>query len=172
MDTIVRRNTNGGSLMNSAELALMTGDVRHILPWVPEESENTMKNLLERACCERTVNEGRRSLTADWYFRKVLHLHAALYGQENIDLSTKTPEEKKIILLVEKACKSGNFEEITAVIPDTPAGQMRDRFRDVMSKRNNREKNRSAGRAYVLALAGFIALAKNLQAGSIRALEK
>ncbi len=158
--------------MNSAERALMTGDVRHILAWVPEESENTLKNLLERACCERTVNGGGQSLIADWYFRRVLHLHEALYRQENLDISTKTPEEKKIIFLVEKACKSGNFEEITAVIQDTPSGEMRDCFRDVLTKRNNSEKSYSAGRAYVSALAGFISLAKNLQAGSMRAPKK
>ena len=169
---MVRKKINKGPLMNAAEKALETGEARHILAWVPVESENTMKNLLERACCERTVKKRGSSLTADWYYRTVSHLHSVSYGQENIDITTKTEEEQKIIFLVESACESGNFEKITAAIPDTPAGDLRQRFNDILTKRKDGVETNADGRAYVSALTGLIVCAKNLHAGSLRVSEK
>lgn len=166
---MARRKTNGGPLMNAAERALETGDARHILGWVPEEAEHTLKNLLERACCERTVRKNGHSLTSDWYFRTVRHLHCVSYGPENIDILTKTPEERKIILLVAEACESGNFEEIPALIPDTPAGEMQKRFNEILIKRTAGADTHADDRAYVSALTGLVACAKNLHAGSLRA---
>ena len=156
-----------GPLRKAAKVALETGNPDGILIWIPEESENTLKNLLERTCCSRTIRKDSNDRSADWYFEAVNHLHAMGYGPRNLSISSKTPEEKAIILLVEGACESGNFEEITAVIPDTPAGEMRQRFRDLMKKRKNYcEENYSAGRMYVSAFIDFITLVYNLQSRS------
>jgi len=163
---------NRGPLMNAAERALESGKASHILPWVSAESENTLKNLLERACCERTVKKRGNSLTTDWYFRMVNHLHSVSYGSENISISSKTMEEQRIILLVESACESGNFEDITAVIPESPAGEMRAQFDDLLTKRMSGVKTSADGRAYVSALTRLIVYAKKRHAGSLRVPEK
>jgi hypothetical protein len=68
---------------------------------------------------------------------------------------------------VERACESGNFEQITTVIPDTPTGEMRQRFNDVIKKRNYCEENIAAGRVYVSAFIDFIAFVNNLRSGSL-----
>ena len=39
-------------VMSAAKKALETGKAHHILIWIPEASENMLKNLLEKACCE------------------------------------------------------------------------------------------------------------------------
>jgi cell division inhibitor SulA len=36
--------------MSAAKRALETGKAHYILIWIPEESENTLKNLLEKVC--------------------------------------------------------------------------------------------------------------------------
>jgi hypothetical protein len=169
---MVRKKMNRGPVMDAAERALETGNAHHILIWIPEEYENTLKNLLERVCCERNANKAGHCLTADWYFRMVSRLHSASRGQENLDISIKTPEEKKIIFLIAGACESGNFEEINAVITDTPTGEMQQRFNDIMLKRAYGVENIAAGRAYVSAFTGFIAWVKNLHAGSHQGQEK
>lgn len=103
----------------------------------------------------------------DWYFETINRLHSVYYGPHNLNVSTKAPEEKTIILLVERACESSNFEEITTVIPETPAGEMRQRFDEVMEKRNFDVENIAAGRFYVSAFTDFIAFVNNLRPGSL-----
>ena len=146
-----------GPVMSAAKRSLETGNAQYILIWISEESENTLKNLLEKVCCEINTQKNARDHIVDWYFNTVNHLHSVYCGLHNLNLSTKTPEEKKIIILVEGACKSGNFKEITAIFQDTPDGEIRQRFNDVMKKRNYRLENIAAGRMYVLAFTDFIA---------------
>jgi hypothetical protein len=162
-----RNNLRNGPVMSAAKAALETGNANYILIWIPEESENTLKNLLERACCARITRNDAHDRTADWFFETVNRLHIAYHGPHNLSISTKTPEEKKIILLVDAACESGNFDEINAVIPDTPAGEMRQRFNDMMKKRNyDWEKNCAAGRVYVSAFIDFITFVYHLHSVS------
>jgi hypothetical protein len=163
MHTVFHRDQDDGPVIRAAKRALETGNANYILNWIPEESENTLKNLLERACCERTTRKDTNNHTTDWYFETISRLHSLYYGPHHLCISAKPPEEKAIILLVERACESGNFEEISMVIPDTPAGEMRRRFNDVMKKKNSGEDTSAANRVYVSALAEFIAFVYNFQ---------
>jgi hypothetical protein len=70
-----------------------------------------------------------------------------------------------IISLVERAIESGNFEEIGTIISDTPTGEMRQRFDDVMIKRDYRGEYIAAGRVYVSAFTDFIEFVNNLRSG-------
>jgi hypothetical protein len=151
--------------MSAAMRALETGEAHYILIWIPEASENTLKNLLEKAYYERYTQKNARTHIVDWYFTTVNNYHSGYYGPRNLDISTKTPEEKMIISLVERAFESGNFEEIGTIIPDTPTGEMRQRFDDVMKMRDYHVENIAAGRVYVSAFTDFIEFVNNLRSG-------
>jgi hypothetical protein len=153
--------------MSAAKKALETGKAHYILIWIPEESENTLKNLLEKVCCKLNTRKDANDHIVDWYFETIKRLHSVYYGPHNLNIPTITPEEKTIIFLVERACESGNFEVITTVIPDTPTGEMRQRFNDVMKKRNYNVENIADGRVYVSAFTDFIAFVNNLRSGSL-----
>jgi len=152
--------------MRAAKRAIETGNPKYILVWIPEESENTLKNLLEKVCCERTLQNDAHNPATAWYFSAVRRLHAIHFGPQNLDVSLKTPEEKRIILITERACGSGNFDEITTVVPNTSWGEMRLRFQDLMKMRTYDEEDIAAGRAYVSAFAAFIARANRFRSGS------
>ncbi|MDP3396949.1 MAG: DUF6448 family protein [Methanoregula sp.] len=153
--------------MSAAMRALETGEAHYILIWIPEASENKLKNLLEKAYYERYTQKNAHTHIVDWYFTTVNHLHSGYFGPRNLDISKKNPEEKMTISLVERAFENGNFEEIGTIIPDTPTGEMRQRFDDVMKKRDYREKNIAAGRVYVSAFTDFIVFVNNIRSGSI-----
>ena len=162
---MARPLTSRGPVMNAAEKALQTGNAGHVLIWIPEESENTIKNLLEKACCERTLHAGAHRQTADRFFRTVGHLHCRQCGEHTLDLSGKTPEEKKTILLVESAVESGRFEEMGARIPALNHGEVRERFGELLKKKQYRSGDTAPGRRYVSALSDFAALVNTLRSG-------
>lgn len=152
-------NVPEGPVMHAAKMAIETGNPKYIQVWIPEESENTLKNLLEKVCCERTLQNDPNNPAAAWYFSTVRRLHAAHYGPQNLDISLKTPEEKRIILIAEKACEGGNFDEITTVVRNASWGEMRQCFHDLMKLRNYDVEDTAAGRAFVWAFAAFVARA-------------
>jgi hypothetical protein len=86
-------NIYNNPIMSAAKRALETGNAHHILIWFPEESANMLKNLLERACCERTIGKDAHVHTADWYFETVNRLHSRYFGSNNTGISTKPPEK-------------------------------------------------------------------------------
>ncbi|HOX35004.1 MAG TPA: DUF6448 family protein [Methanoregulaceae archaeon] len=159
-------NVPEGPVMRAAKMAIETGNPKHILVWIPEESENTLKNLLERVCCERTLQNDAHNPAAAWYYSTIRRLHATRYGPQNLDVSLRTPEEKRIILIAEKACMSGNFDEITTVVQNASWGEMRQCFQELMKLREYDGEDTAAGRAYVSALAAFVAMAIRFRSGS------
>lgn len=83
---ISQDNPGDGPLMMAAQKSLETGDAGHILALVPEESANTVRNLLERACCTYRVRKDSRDPGVVWYYRTVVRLHSARHGVRSVDL--------------------------------------------------------------------------------------
>jgi hypothetical protein len=142
--------------MKAAQMALVTGNVNYVLIWVPEESENTLKNLLEKTCCERSARKNMQNRAIDWYFDTVSRFHSANKGVLYPCLKSGGLDESLIAVKVERAIETGNFEEIIGIIPDTHAADVRERFHHVMDKSNFDRNNIAAGRAYVSAFIDFL----------------
>ena len=149
-------HSRNGPLMKAAQMALVTGNVNYVLLWVPEESENTLKNLLEKTCCERSARKNMQNRAIDWYFDTVNQFHSANKGALYPYLKPGGRDESLIAVKVERAIESGNFEEIIEIIPDTHAADVRERFHHVMDKSNFDRNNIAAGRAYVSAFIDFL----------------
>jgi hypothetical protein len=154
-----------GPVMNAAKMALETGNVNYILIWVPQESENSLKNLLEKTCCEGSSKKNLQNHTFDWYFETVNRLHSANWWILYRCLKPGGLDESPLVLNVERAINIGNFEEIIGDIPDTCAGEVKQRFQQVMDKRNYPVNNIAAGRVYVSAFFDFIGYVHNLSSG-------
>ena len=132
---VLQYDPHDGPVMRAAKMALETGNANYVLIWVSEKSENTLKNLLEKTCCERSSQKNMQNRALDWYFETVNRLHLANRRR----LYTCKPgglDESPIVLKVERAIETGNFEEIRSVIPDTHAGEVKQRFQQVLNKRN------------------------------------
>jgi hypothetical protein len=71
-----------GPVMTAAQKSLMTGDASHILTLMPEEAGNTVRNLLEKACCHYRMRKDSRDPAVLWYFRTVDRLHSARTGTD------------------------------------------------------------------------------------------
>jgi len=148
--------------MKAAKMALETGNANYVLIWVPEESENKLKNLLEKTCCERSARKNMQNRAINWYFETVSRLHSANKGALYTCLKPVEVDESPIVLKVESAIESGNFEKIISVIPNTHASDVRERFHHVMDKRNYDVNTIAAGRAYVSAFIDFMAYMHNI----------
>lgn len=148
-----------GPLKRAAERALETGDARHIIIWVPEESANTVRNLLERVCCEQRDNP--HAPVTGWYFRTVARLSAGFGAPGGMSAPALTPEERRLLQLVDHACGSGDLHDLIPAVPDIPDGRIREQFLRVMEKRDFPVMDLAAGRDYAAAYAGLVALVVN-----------
>lgn len=155
-----------GPVLDAAEKALATGAACHILVWVPAGTENMVKNLLEKACCERTISLTGECRAADGYFRTVLRLHSAHCGLRNLNYATRTPQEREIIRTVESACRSGDYQEIGVVLGIYKDTGVRERFCEVLERRDYPAGDIGAGRRYTTAFVDLVALVISRCSGS------
>jgi len=161
-------DAGNGPILKAAKIALETGNPNYILIWIPEESENTYKNLLEKTCCERSVRKNTGDCAIGWYFETVNRFHYAGRCPHYVNMKSDGLYGSQIIPDVEGAIESGNFEKIIARIPDSHVADARERFHRVRNKRNYDINNIAAGRAYVSAFITFIEYVQNLSSGIIR----
>jgi hypothetical protein len=80
---------------------LATGNANFVLMWVPEELENTLKNILENTCCERSIRKNIQNRAIDWYFDTVNRLHSANKGALYSCLKPGGRDESPIVLMME-----------------------------------------------------------------------
>jgi hypothetical protein len=141
-------------VLKAAKMSLQTGNVNYILIWLPEESENTLKNLLEKTCCKRSSRMNMQKQAHDWYFETVYRFY--LSGRSPDHNTTQSRNlTGKLVLKVDRAIQSGNFEEIRDIIPLTHETDAQQRFQNLIKLRDFPVDNIAAGRSYVSAFFDF-----------------
>jgi hypothetical protein len=161
-----------GPVVKAAKMALDTGNVNYILIWLPEESENTLKNLLEKTCCKRSSRMNMQKQAYDWYFATVNRFFNTGRLRDDLTIYFGGFTEKPLDLKIHNATESGNFEEIREIIPITHQAEAKQRFLHVMNMRNHSVNNIAAGRAYVSAFIDFNWYVYDLASGLLRKEER
>jgi phosphotransacetylase len=151
-----------GPVMRAAKTALETGDANYIVIWVPEESENTLKNLLEKTCCTQSIKNNMQNRAIDWYFDTVNRLCFANRKMMSTVLKPEGSGENLIVSKAVKAIETGSVEEITDSISVAHEDKVKQRFRQVMNMKNFPVNNPADGRAYVAAFFEFIGYVQSL----------
>jgi hypothetical protein len=98
---IVHDNSENGPVMRAAKRAMETGNANYILIWLPKESENTLKNLLEKTCCENRTRKNMQNHAIDWYFESVNRLHCMYGWPDWLGVKFEGSDEKTIALMYE-----------------------------------------------------------------------
>jgi len=64
-----------GPVVKAARRALETGNANLILPWVPKEAEDKLKEAFERTLRVRKLDKEARELADYWFFETAVRLH-------------------------------------------------------------------------------------------------
>ena len=152
-------------LLKAAKMSLVTGNVNYILIWLPKESENSLKNLLEKTCCIRSSGMNRQKQAYDWYFETVNRFYWSSISTDHH--VTQSPDlAGKLVLKIDRAIESGNFEEIQDIIPVTHEADAKKQFQHLIKMRDFPVNNIAAGRLYVSACFDFNRYVHDLSSGS------
>jgi hypothetical protein len=162
MNMLLHYDAGSGPVMKAAKMALETGNVNYILIWVPEESENKLKNLFDKTFCERRSGKDVQDIAINCFFETVKRLHRAGASTLYTYLKPAGIDKSLVILNVERAIETGNSEELIGFISKTMEDDFRHRFYHVMKKKNYHVNNVTAGRKYVTAFNDFIVYVHNL----------
>ena len=155
-----------GPVVKAAKMALETGNANYILIWLPEESENTLKNLVEKTCCVRSSRMNMKNQAYDWYFEMVNRIYLSGRSPDYHTIQSRGLAGK-LFLKIDRAIESRNFEEIRDIIPVTHEADAKQRFQHLIKMRDFPVNNITAGHSYVSAFFDFNRYVHDLSSGII-----
>jgi Family of unknown function (DUF6448) len=134
--------------------ALAEGDVDQVLPYVPADAEDEIRDAFGRVLPLRTGDPAAADV-AQRFFETVMRLHRAGEHAPYTGLKPAGLDVGPVIPLVEKAVESGDVEEVYRLLATDLHSELTHLRRYVRQLTADKDTSIAAGREYVQAMLGF-----------------
>lgn len=154
-----------GPVVKAARLALDTGAVEAVLPYVPQQSEDEVREVFDSVAAARDEGADAREVADRHFFETVVRLHRTGEGAAFTGLKPAGLDHGPVIPVAERAIETGDPAELIGTLTDRVAGEVRARLGQVTElKRKAAAPGATVAdqRAYVSAMLGLQVWSNNL----------
>lgn len=144
-----------GPVVKMAKKALETGNVKFILPYVPEESEDEVIAAFNKVLPLHNQPNGAREIADTFFYEKVVRLHRAGEGAPYTGLKPAGIDEGPVIPIAERAIETGSVEELKRTLTEFVAAEVEQRFAHMQQLRTHVDESVEHARAYVESMLGL-----------------
>jgi len=147
-------DTLDGPVVTAAKKALEAGNVKLILPYVPQVGEAEVIQAFDKVLKVR--QDSAASELADLYFfETVVRIHRKGEGAPYEGLKPAGLDEGPVIPLAEKAIETGSPVELVEALSEMISREVTHRLEHVRHMEHNRDKSIAEAREYVEAMLGL-----------------
>jgi hypothetical protein len=144
-----------GPVVKAAKKALVSRNVNLILPWVPKEAEDELREAFKKTLSVRKQSKEAKDLADYWLFETAVRLHREGEGAPYTGLKPAGLDWGPVVPRAEKAIEEEDAEEAIGFIAHTLEEELQERFKHAMAKKKYDENDVDAAREYVQAMLGF-----------------
>ena len=155
-------DTMDGPVVTAAQKALETENVKHILPWVPVESEHEVEQAFLKTLKVREYGTEARELAEYWFFETCVRVHRVMEGAPYTGLKPAGLEVGPAVRAADDSLKKGSTESLIKFLQETIATGIKDNFEQAMVKRAKADESVEAGRAWVQSYIAFVHYVKSI----------
>ncbi|MHB1242380.1 MAG: DUF6448 family protein [Gaiellaceae bacterium] len=105
-----------GPVVRAARVAIETGDVDHVLPFVPAAGEHEIRKAFELGRAVRPLGAEARTLADTAFFETVVRVHRAGEGAPYTGLKPAGLDVGPVIPVAERAIETGSADELKALL--------------------------------------------------------
>lgn len=145
-----------GPVVKAAQQALTTGNVNLVLGWVQKQDEGEIKSVFQKTLAVRKLGPQAKELADMYFFETLVRLHRASEGAPYTGLKPAGRDIGPAIPAADKAIESGSVKPLLKILTDALGDGVRERFKEVSSKKKFKQEDLAAGRAYVKAYTAFV----------------
>jgi len=145
-----------GPVVNAAEMALEMENVNYVLPYVKKEDENELKYAFEKALAVRELSEDASELADYYFFETSVRLHLKGEGKPYEGIKPAGLNWGPVIKRAEKAETDDNLTDFLEFMQATLETELRERFDDLMDKKNYELNDVESAREYVESMLEFV----------------
>lgn len=154
-----------GPVVKAAQAALNSGNINHVLIWIPAENENELKELFQKVSGIRNINENVREISDLYFYETVVRIHRMGEGVGYTGLKGKDFKPEEGIEAADLAIQNNSVEAILAHVEISDHEKVKNYFNELQSKKNFELNNVAAGRDYVSSYVHFIHYIESLYTG-------
>ena len=144
-----------GPVVKASAKALEAADVGIILPYVHKEGEEEIIGAFEKALAVRKYGAQARELAALYFFETAVRVHRAGEGAPYTGLKPPGLDVGPMIPAAEKAIESGSVDDLTRLLSEVVAHEVKSRFDTAMRLKARAGRTVEEAREYVEAMLGL-----------------
>ena len=144
-----------GPVVTAARRALEARDVDLVLPFVPVDGEDEVRETFDRVLPLRDLSPAAREVADLLFFETVVRVHRAGEGAPYTGLKPAGLSVGPVIPLAERAVEDGSSEQLANFLADALRWELATRLEAVRSLAAHKERSVSDARRYVEAMLGF-----------------
>ena len=151
-----------GPVVSAARKALEARDSAIVLPYVPKEAEDEVREAFDRVVAARAQGDAVRDVVDHYFFETVVRTHRAGEGAPYTGLKPAGLDHGPVIPVAERALATGSPEDLVELLTRRVEDQVRTRFGHAMELKAQANGDLDANRAYVEAMLGLQVWAHSL----------
>lgn len=144
-----------GPVVKAAANALDSEDVDLVLPFVPQEGEEEVKEAFAKVIRLRTQGGDVKELADRYFFENVVRIHRAGEGAAYTGLKPAGLGHGPVVPVAERAIETGSPDELVRLLTGMVEQETLERFEHVMQLKMHADGDLDANRAYVEAMLGL-----------------
>ncbi len=144
-----------GPVVTAARMALDTGDLDLVLPFVPADGEDEVRVAFDRVRPVRDLGPAAREVADRLFFETVVRVHRAGEGEPYTGLKPAGLSVGPVIPLAERAVEEGSADQVADFLGSVLHVELEHRLKLVHSLADERERSVEDARRYVEAMLGF-----------------
>jgi hypothetical protein len=141
-----------GPVVKAARRALEAEQPAIVLPYVPEEAEDEVREAFDAVLAIRDTDPAVRDLADRHFFETVVRIHRAGEGAPFTGLKPAGLDHGPVIPVAERGLETGSPDELVALLTERVAEEVRSRFKHVMELKARTNGDIGANRDYVEAM--------------------
>jgi hypothetical protein len=145
-----------GPVVKAAQKALAEGKVNLVLIWVQPGDEGAIKTAFQKTVAVRKLSPEARELADMYFFETLVRIHRAGEGAPYTGLKAAGRDLGPVIPAADKAIADGKIEPLLKLLPAAAHANIRKHFNEVLARKQFKEDDVQAGRAYVEAYVTFM----------------
>lgn len=149
-------DTLDGPVVRAARLALESGNLNYVLPWVPEVNEPQLRAVFEQARRVRALGPEAQALADVHFFETAVRLHRAGEGEPYAGLKADGEGTSPAVRLADAAFESASADELVTWLTAAVAQGVGERFAEAQAAQGGQVNDVGARRRAVQAYVAFV----------------
>lgn len=149
-----------GPVVTSAKRALEKEDVKEVLPWIPEDGEEEVREAFEKTLTVRETGEEAKKLADYWFYETCVRIHRMGEDGHYNGIKPAGQEVSPAVKAADESLEDGSVQELVELLKNSVEEGVNEKYKKVRERKEKADESVEASRKWVRSYVEYIHFAK------------